>query len=389
MADKSRLLIVSGSFPNIPCGMSGHVKLIAERIVESGGYEVSVLTSVDPLVNPDIAYGYTVFPSIQNWDLLSAYRICREIISHHPDIVHIQNPTIKYTGWHSGIMSVVAPMLKKMHPSIRLVVTQHDIAIGDPWWRWRYYPLFCAADAVIVSNSRDYQAVIAQGIEPGKVYQAPVSAHFVMHDRTEQSKLAARKKFQIPPEVVVIAYFGFVHPGRKVDVLIRTLSILKSRMAVHGIIIGGATTGSEAYYLQCQQLAEQLGLKEHITWTGYASDEQVADGLAAADVFVSLLERGADMRNTSVISAILAQLPVVTTINERYYRDEKLDKLGCAYVAPDDPQTAAAAIESMLKDPPPPELRALWAEQLEPNSIWKKHVNINLQAFRGEQVIYE
>ena len=384
MADKSRLLIVSGSFPDIPCGMSGHVKLIAELIVEAGGYEVSVLTSADPLVNPDMACGYEVFPSMENWDLLSAYRLCREIISHKSDIVHIQNPTIKYTGWRSGIMSVVAPMLKKMQPSIRLVVTQHDIAIGEPLMRWRYYPLFCAADAVIVSNSRDYQAVIAQGIEPKKVYRAPVSAHFKMHDRTEESKFLARKKFQISPEVVVIAYFGFVHPGRKIDVLLRALSILKKRMEVHGIIIGAAATGSETYYQQCQQLADQLGLSDQMTWTGYAGSEEVADGLAVADVFVSLLERGADLRNTSVISAILAQLPVVTTCNERYYRDAELDKMGCRYVSPDDPGAVAKEIEEMLKDPPPQELRAMWAEQLEPNRIWKQHVDINLQAYRGE-----
>jgi len=384
LADKSRLLIVSGSFPDIPCGMSGHVKLIAERIVEAGGYEVSVLTSADPLVNTDIACGYEVFPMFENWDLLSAYRICREIISHQPDIVHIQNPTIKYTGWRSGIMSVVAPMLKKMQPSIRLVVTQHDIAIGEPFWRWRYYPLFCAADAVIVSNSRDYQAVIAQGIEPKKVYRAPVSAHFKMHDRTEESKLTARKKFQIPPDVVIIAYFGFVHPGRKIDVLIRALSILKSRMALHGIIIGAAATGSETYYQQCQQLADQLELGNQMTWTGYAETETVADGLAAADVFVSLLERGADLRNTSVISAILAQLPVVTTCNERYYRDAELDQMGCRFVPPDDTNAVAIAIENSLNDPPSPELRATWAQQLEPDRIWRQHVDINLQAYHRE-----
>ncbi|MCP4710034.1 MAG: glycosyltransferase family 4 protein, partial [Planctomycetes bacterium] len=159
MTQKPRLLIVSGSYPDIPCGMSGHVKLIAERIVELGGHDVSVLTSADPSVNPDVAKGYEVFPAIKKWNTYSAYSICRQIISHKPDIVHIQNPTIKYTGWRSGIMSLVAPMLKKMQPSLRLVVTQHDIAIGEPLLRWRYFPLFSAADALIVSNSRDYQAV--------------------------------------------------------------------------------------------------------------------------------------------------------------------------------------------------------------------------------------
>ncbi|MCP4713396.1 MAG: glycosyltransferase, partial [Planctomycetes bacterium] len=217
-----------------------------------------------------------------------------------------------------------------------------------------------------------------------KIYRAPVSAHFKMHDRTDQSMQKAREKFQIAPEAIGIAYFGFVHPGRKVDVLLHALSILKSRRGVHGIIIGGAATGSEGYYQQCQQLAGQLGLHDQLTWTGYADTETVANGLAAADVFVSLLDRGADMRNTSVISAILAQLPVITTLNERYYRDAELDKMGCRYVPPDDPDEVARGIERMLEDPPSLESRANWAEQLEPNRIWKQHVDINLQAYLGE-----
>ncbi len=381
---KRRLVILSGSFPDIACGMSGHVKLIAEGVVGRGGYEVEVLTSADEAVRPEVAEGYEVKGVVEDWGYGSARRICKEIIRLAPEVVHIQNPTVKYAGWRSGLMSVVGPMLKKWTPGIRLVVTQHDIAIGEPVFRWRYYPLFWAADAVVVSNSRDYQAVLDQGIDARKVYRAPVSGHFKMHRRSEKNKKTARQRLNIPPDAVCAAYFGFVHPGRNVDILIRALSILRRRQKIHGLIIGGPSNGAAAYYENCRQLAQQLDLAEHITWTGYATEGQVADGLAAADVFVSLLERGADLRNTSIISALLAQLPVVTTCNERYYRDPELDEMGCRYTPARDPVAAAAAVEQILDDPPPMVLRKQLAERLDPEKIWSRHVDVNLRAYRNE-----
>ncbi|KPK76066.1 MAG: hypothetical protein AMJ79_08460 [Phycisphaerae bacterium SM23_30] len=380
---KQRLVILSGSFPGVLCGVSGHVQLIAEGVVRRGGYEVLVLTSADRALRPETAKGYEVKGVIEDWGYLSARRICREIIKLGPNVVHIQNPTVKYTGWRSGLMSVAGPLLKKMAPSIRIVVTQHDIAIGAPAFRWRYYPLFWAAEAVIVSNRRDYQAVLEAGIDPRRLYRAPVSAHFKMHPRTKATRSAARRKFKIPRQAAVAAYFGFVHPGRNVDVLVRALSILRSRIKVYGLIIGGPFAGAEAYYDQCQSLARRLGLAGQIIWTGYATPEQVADGLAAADVFVSLLERGADLRNTSIISAILAQLPVVTTCNERYYRDPELDEMGCRYAPARDPAAAAEAVIGFLDNPPPRKLLSQRAALLDPEKIWAQHVEVNLRAYRG------
>ena len=385
MSQKPRLLIVSGSFPEIRCGVSGHVKIIAEGAAQAGEYEVRVLTSDDPAVDTRIARGYTVYPRIRQWRATKACLICREILSQSPDVVHIQNPTVKYSGLRSCTMSAVGPLLKTLAPKVRLVVMQHDIAIIDPLFRWRYYPLFAAADAVVVSNSRDEQAVRAQGISRSKIYRAPVSSHISLHRAGAEQKKRSRQALGIPNDSVCAVHFGFIHPERNVDVILRAMACLRKDIpGIYGLILGDAFPGAKVYAEQCRTLAKRLGLAERVTWTGFASPEQIADGLAAADVFVNLPQRGADLRNTSILSGILAHLPVVTTRNRRYYTDAELESLGCYCVRPRDPRALADAIRSCISSPPAAEELARRAAVLEPVKIWKKHIEVNHRAYRGE-----
>ena len=390
MTQKRRLLIVSGSFPNIRCGVSGHVRIIAERTAVRGDYEVAVLTSADEAVDLSAIAGakaadYTVYPRVTKWSALSRRTICAEILQLEPDVVHVQNPTAKYSGWNSWTMSAVVPLLKRMAPSLRVVVMQHDIALSKPWLRRRYRPLLKATDAVTVSNSRDYQAVVDQGISREKIYLTPVGSHFQIKPAGEQEKIECRRRLGLPEGAKVVVFFGFVLPGRNVDVLIEALGHLRQLgRDVHGLILGGAHPDAPDYYEKLQQQSRQQGLDEHVSWTGFATEQQIADGLAGADVFVSLPQRGADLRNTSIQSGILAGLPVVTARNERYYVDRDLDQFGCVCVQPRQVNEVAGAIAALLDESPGAEVLAQRATLLEPERIWSKHIEMNCRAYRGE-----
>jgi len=379
-----RLILVSGSFPNIACGVSPHTERIARLTAERDLYDVHVLTSADAAVDISAAQGYQVHPCIKKWSMRKAGEIRREILAREPDVIHIQNPTIKYYGWNSLTMSVLVPRLKKMAPRIPLVVTQHDIAVGQPIFRRRYRPMFWAADAVLVSNSRDEQAVLAQGIDAAKLYRAPVSSHIKLTARSEEAKAAARRAMGISPEALCIVYFGFIHPARNIDVWIKTLHCLsQSNDDIHGIILGGAFPGQEKYHQQCRNLAEKSGLTRKMTWTGYAREDQIAQGLAAADVFVSLPQRGADMRNSSIITGMLAELPVVTTTNRRYYEDEDLKTMGCIMVSADQPEEISRAIEDCRLNPPSADFLARRREFLDADKIWREHIDVHFRAYRN------
>jgi glycosyltransferase involved in cell wall biosynthesis len=190
----------------------------------------------------------------------------------------------------------------------------------------------------------------------------------------------------IPADAYCVVFFGFVLPERNVDKLIQALKLLQDAgVNVHGLILGGPHKQAPQYFTQCQELARKLLMAKHISWTGFASKDRIADGLAAADVFVSLPSRGADMRNTSIITGILAGLPIVTSENARFYVDDDLRKFGCVFVDPSDPHTISEGISSCLNNPPADELLERYAEQLEPERVWDKHIETICCAYGSER----
>jgi len=344
-----------------------------------------VLTSADPAVRTGSALGYQVHPTVESWGLGNVSGLCGQILELEPDIVHVQNPTVKYNSWRSLLMSMVIAALKRRKPGLCVVLTQHDIAIGRGLFRRRYGPALRRADAVLVSNQRDYQAVIGQGVDPGKVHLARVSAHFAPPGRSADRRSAARASLNIADDMHCLMYFGYVHPGRNIDTLVRAVGLLRAAgRPVCAVIAGGPYRRAERYYRRCQRLARDLGVADHISWTGFAGEEQVLECLAAADVFVSLPERGADMRNTSIITAILAELPVITTRNRRYYVDADMDGFGCTYVDPHDAAALAEAVRRIAENPPTAEVLRQRAKALAPERIWAGHIDVSMAAYRRE-----
>lgn len=377
MTGTPRLVIVSGSFPDVVCGVSPYVERIARMIARRGEFDLHVLTSADPAVNVSVARGYQVHPHVEDWRFFCAGRICRHILDLNPDVVLIQNPSIKYRGIHALTMSQVAPKLKKLAEHVRIVVTQHDIALSRPVLRKRYRRLFNAADAILVSNQRDLQAVSDQGIVPEKIHQARFSSFIKLHPVTAESRLAGRKALGIPERAECVVFFGFVLPGRNVDVLLRAVKRLKKeRPNIHLLVLGGANKQAPNYYQQCRHLSKKLKLDSCVTWTGFATDQQIADGMAGADVFACLLSRGADMRNTSIITGLLAQLPVVTSENPRYYRDPQIQQYGCLCIDPNDPADVAKGLATYLDHPPLSAQRQQVARQLQPETLWAEHLDV-------------
>ncbi len=381
MAGTPRLVIVSGSFPDIVCGISPYAERIARMIADQGDFDVHVLTSSDSAVNASIAKNYQVHPDVDDWRFFRAGQICRHILKLNPDVVYIQNPCIKYRGINALTMSQVVGKLKKLAGHIRVVVTQHDIAISRPILRRRYRKLFNSSDGILVSNNRDQQAVADQGIAPSKIHKARFSSFIKLHPVSEEARAVGRMSLGIPQEAQCILFFGFVLPGRNVDVLLRAVKILhENRPNIHLLVLGGPNKQSPDYYKQCRDLATGLGLDSSTTWTGFASEDQIADGMAAADLFACLLQRGADLRNTSIITGLLAQLPVVTSENPRYYRDTQIKEYGCLCVDPNDPSAVAKAMATCLDNPPDTIKRQQVAEELQPDKVWAEHLEIVLAA---------
>lgn len=83
------------------------------------------------------------------------------------------------------------------------------------------------------------------------------------------------------PEVPTVAYAGHLYPWKGVDVLLEALARLPN---VRGLIIGGHERESDLP--RCRAMAEDLSLRDRVTFTGMVAPADVATRLAAADILV-------------------------------------------------------------------------------------------------------
>ena len=106
-----------------------------------------------------------------------------------------------------------------------------------------------------------------------------------------------------------IVYVGRLLPNKNVDVLLRALALVREQHPDLRCVIGG--DGPERETLE--RITRDLGLVEHVTFTGSVSDDRLYGLLKASRLFVLPSER--EGFGLVVLEANACGLPVVTTLH--------------------------------------------------------------------------
>jgi glycosyltransferase involved in cell wall biosynthesis len=107
MNSSLRILIVTGSFPPMRCGVGDYTSCLAEALGKHEDVRVAILTS-EQACKPTQDVSYDIFPVVKSWQISDFSRIEKVIRQWRPDIVHIQYPTQGYGG---HILAYVLPVL--------------------------------------------------------------------------------------------------------------------------------------------------------------------------------------------------------------------------------------------------------------------------------------
>ena len=142
-----------------------------------------------------------------------------------------------------------------------------------------------------------------------------------------------------------LLYVGRLHSEKLADQLIRMIkfiltdSTMQLLKPIQLILIGD---GPERKNLE--ELAEQLGVKEHVTFIGYLPSDQIANYYNKADIFVSPLT------GNSLREAALFGLPIVAYemdwVVQLFKHNEDI-----LFAEPGNPQDMARQVIRLLKEP--------------------------------------
>jgi glycosyltransferase involved in cell wall biosynthesis len=142
-----------------------------------------------------------------------------------------------------------------------------------------------------------------------------------------------------------------------VDTLLHALHALVANPPPTGnvslVFIGGRTGTSDptniAYLAQMDALIAQLGLEDHVQWTGFVPAEEVTASFEAADLCVLPYRDGVSLLHGTFHAALIHGTPIVTT-QPRVRLPELSHGENVYLVAPGDARALAAAISQLAAD---------------------------------------
>lgn len=198
------------------------------------------------------------------WQVRPLRRVLADL---QPDILHLRSRVPAWIGWLAWRK---LPAAQRPH----LVTTVHGLYSVSP-----YSAIMTRGERVIAVSEtvRDYIRDHYPSCPPQRVrliYRGVDPAEFPHGYRPEADWLARWQ--QDYPQLQgqqVLTLPGRITRLKGHESFIRLVARLQADgLPVHGLIVGGAEAGKQAYLAELQALVSRLGLQAHISFTGQRSD---------------------------------------------------------------------------------------------------------------------
>ncbi len=357
--------LVTGEYAPMQGGVGDFTGEVARALVALG-HEVYVITgrlAHGAGGTPD-AHGVQIERVIDGWGW-GCWRALRDTARRLGlDVVNIEFQTAAY-GMHPAInLLPLGRRLIRWPRSLPIVVTFHDLRVpylfpkAGPLRRQVVLALARYADAVIVTNPEDERELEAEIRTPGakpKIARIPIGSNIAPCPPEGYNRDKWRARYGVRPDETLIGYFGFFHPLKGGETLMRALAELAAKgRAVKLLHIGGRTGSSDsdtntAYAARVESLARELGMADRMAATGFVTPEQVTASFYAADVLALPYVEGASFRHGTFHAALAHGRAIVTTCPPVPLQELR-DGENVLLVSPGDSHALAENIRRIMED---------------------------------------
>lgn len=132
----------------------------------------------------------------------------------------------------------------------------------------------------IVHTEEGRQELIARGARPQFLHLIPAGVPNVPPARTGGRSF--REKYDLG-ESRLLALFGFLSPNKGIELTLQVLQELPTDVRL--VLAGGVRTADAQPYADAvRRRIDEMRLRDRVTITGYLSDDDVAEAMAAAEV---------------------------------------------------------------------------------------------------------
>jgi len=179
---------------------------------------------------------------------------------------------------------------------------------------------------------REKCTIVPLGIDVG---------HFEKRPGVAQAQLRAR--WGLPVDKPVAVFVGRLRYYKGLDYLLRALPLVPD---VHLLLVGDGPLWDRTH-----TLAKSLGVANRIVFTGDVGDVELPGCYAAGDLFVLPSHTRAESFGTSIVEAMAAGLPIISTEIQTGTSWVNQDGVTGLVVPPCDPTALAGAMRALVADP--------------------------------------
>ena len=308
-----KVLIITGSFPQIKCGVGDYTKKLFDSMKENSQLDTFVLTSNDANCCDN-----KVFTSIKKW---KGIYIIKEVLKYvrkiNPDVIHFQFPTSEYK-FSSLCFFIFLPILLRLKRK-KIVYTLHEYSDSGKIIQFFLKTIIRMSNRLIVVDERFKKDICVNNfIKCNKIQYIPIGSNIDKSTLSQDEINAIR--FKILKEKKcdkIISYFGFVNESKCLCELFSSLGVLKENGLLNSclLIIGDFNSDkcSKGYYLKMVDILKKYQLMDNIYITGFCPNNVVADYLKCSDFAVLPFKNGVSLRNGSMLAAYQEGLKIITT----------------------------------------------------------------------------
>lgn len=283
------------------------------------------------------------------FDLLLFWTVLISALRRRPDVIHAHMHEGALIGLVVGRLLGI-PIVFDFQGSLTSEMMDHKFLQRESVFyrslRWLEETVDRLTPIILTSSHNARHLLLTEfGCRPERVQTVPdcVSADaFYPASESERAALAEHKAILgIPPERQVVVYLGLLADYQGTDVLLHAIAhLMQQRNDVHFLIMGFPAV---EYY---RQMAHQLGVADHATFTGKIPYQWARDFLALGDVAVAP-KLSATEGSGKILNYMAMGLPTVafhTPVSQEYLGDRGI------YAAPGDPASLAQALMDSLSD---------------------------------------
>lgn len=298
-----RVLLVSGSFPPMRCGVGDYTQSLAEALAVDSSLQIGVLSSIAG-TGTNMTPSAEIFPVIEKWSIVEALKVIKIFRKWSPDIVHIQYPTQGYgKGWLPWILPIISFMMRK-----KVVQTWHEgYSLGSAL---KLFLISIISSDLIFVRPRyreNLHYLLLWALWHKKSALIP-NASTIPKIYLNEPRKAELRSLYLKGQKRLIIFFGFVYPSKGVELLFEIADPVLDQIVIAGEIDKEGTYSNEI--MRCASADSWLG---KITITGFLPVDEVAALLAVADAVILPFRTGGGEWNTSIHGAVLNGAFVITT----------------------------------------------------------------------------